>query len=102
MNHKKVIFHIRFGITLVGDLYEPKEKGIGKLAAIAVCGPFGEVKEQSSELYAMNMVERGFISLAFDPSFTGESGGLPLNLNSPDINTDDFSVQWIIYLYKMI
>ena len=96
------MFHNRFGITLVGDLYVSKEKGSGKLAVIAVCGPFGEVKEQSSELYAMNMVERGFISLAFDPSFTGESGGLPRNLNSPDINTDDFSVQWIIYLYKMI
>ena len=91
VNHKKVTFHNRFGITLVGDLYEPIEKGSGKLAAIAVCGPFGAVKEQSSGLYAMNMAERGFIALAFDPSFTGESGGLPRDLNSPDINTEDFS-----------
>ena len=91
VNHKKVTFHNRFGITLVGDLYEPIEKGSGKLAAIAVCGPFGAVKEQSSGLYAMNMAERGFITLAFDPSFTGESGGLPRDLNSPDINTEDFS-----------
>jgi len=91
VNHKKVTFHNRFGITLVGDLYEPKQKGTGKLAAIAVCGPFGAVKEQTSGLYAMNMAERGFIALAFDPSFTGESGGLPRDLNSPDINTEDFS-----------
>ena len=90
VTHKKVTFHNRFGITLVGDLYEPKEQS-GKLSAIAVCGPFGAVKEQSSGLYAMNMAERGFIALAFDPSFTGESGGLPRYLNSPDINTDDFS-----------
>ena len=74
VNHKKITFHNRFGITLVGDLYEPKEKGTGKLAAIAVSGPFGAVKEQSSGLYAQNMAERGFITLAFDPSFTGESG----------------------------
>ena len=90
VNHKKVTFHNRFGITLVGDLYEPKEQK-GKLSAIAVCGPFGAVKEQSSGLYAMNMAERGFVALAFDPSFTGESGGQPRYLNSPDINTDDFS-----------
>ena len=75
----------------MGDLYEPKEKGDGKLAAIAISGPFGAVKEQASGLYAQNMAERGFITLAFDPSFTGESGGLPRDLNSPDINTDDFS-----------
>ena len=90
VTHKKVTFHNRYGITLVGDLYEPKNQN-GKLSAIAVCGPFGAVKEQSSGLYAMNMAERGFIALAFDPSFTGESGGLPRYLNSPDINTDDFS-----------
>ena len=90
VTHKKVTFHNRFGITLVGDLYEPKNQ-TGKLSAIAVCGPFGAVKEQSSGLYAMNMAERGFIALAFDPSFTGESGGKPRYLNSPDINTDDFS-----------
>ena len=91
VNHKKVIFHNRFGIKLVGDLYEPKDKGNEKLPAIAICGPFGAVKEQASGLYAQNMAERGFITLAFDPSFTGESGGLPRDLNSPDINTDDFS-----------
>ena len=90
VTHKKVTFHNRFGITLVGDLYEPKNKE-GKLSAIAVCGPFGAVKEQASGLYAMNMAERGFIALAFDPSYTGESGGQPRYLNSPDINTDDFS-----------
>ena len=90
ITHKKVIFHNRFGITLVGDLYEPKTQK-GKLPAIAVCGPFGAVKEQSSGLYAMNIAERGFVSMAFDPSFTGESGGQPRYLNSPDINTDDFS-----------
>ena len=90
VTHKKVTFHNRFGITLVGDLYEPKTQK-GKLPAIAVCGPFGAVKEQSSGLYAMNIAERGFVSMAFDPSFTGESGGQPRYLNSPDINTDDFS-----------
>jgi fermentation-respiration switch protein FrsA (DUF1100 family) len=90
VNHKKITFHNRFGITLVGDLYEPKGKD-GKLPAIAVCGPFGAVKEQASGLYAMTMAERGFVTLAFDPSFTGESGGEPRFVNSPDINTDDFS-----------
>ena len=89
VTHKKVTFHNRFGITLVGDLYEPKEQK-GKLSAIAVCGPFGAVKEQCSGLYAMTMAERGFVTVAFDPSFTGESGGQPRYLNSPDINTDDF------------
>ncbi len=91
VNHKKVTFHNRFGVILVGDLYEPKEKPNGKLPAIAICGPFGAVKEQASGLYAQNMAERGFITLAFDPSFIGESGGFPRYLNSPDINTDDFS-----------
>lgn len=90
VTHKKVTFHNRFGITLVGDLYEPKAQK-GKLPTIAVCGPFGAVKEQSSGLYAMNMAERGFVTMAFDPSFTGESGGQPRYFNSPDINTDDFS-----------
>jgi hypothetical protein len=90
VNHKKVTFHNRFGITLAADLYEPKGKE-GKLPAIAVCGPFGAVKEQASGLYAMTMAERGFVTLAFDPSFTGESGGEPRFVNSPDINTDDFS-----------
>lgn len=90
VNHKKVTFHNRFGITLVGDLYEPKNYS-GKLSAIAVCGPFGAVKEQSSGLYAQEMAERGFLTIAFDPSFTGESGGNPRYVASPDINTEDFS-----------
>ena len=88
---KKVTFKNRFGIELVGDLYEPKNKPEGKMAAIAVSGPFGAVKEQSSGLYAQTMAERGFVTLAFDPSFTGESGGEVRNVASPDINTDDFS-----------
>lgn len=90
VNHKKVTFHNRFGITLAGDLYEPKNVK-GKLPAIAVSGAFGAVKEQSSGLYAQEMAKRGFITLAFDPSFTGESGGEPRNVASPDINTEDFS-----------
>lgn len=90
VSHKKVTFHNRYGITLVGDLYEPIEPK-KKLPAIAVCGPFGAVKEQASGLYAINMAERGFITLAFDPSFTGESGGFPRFVASPDINTEDFS-----------
>lgn len=76
VNHRKVTFHNRYGITLAADLYEPK-KAEGKLAAIAVCGPFGAVKEQSAGLYAQTMAERGFLTMAFDPSFTGESGGTP-------------------------
>ena len=88
---KKVTFKNRFGIELVGDLYEPKNKPAGKMQAIAVSGPFGAVKEQSSGLYAQTMAERGFVTLAFDPSFTGESGGEVRNVASPDINTDDFS-----------
>lgn len=88
--HRKVTFKNRYGITLVGDLYQPKGAS-GKLAAIAVGGPFGAVKEQSSGLYAQTMAERGFVTLAFDPSYTGESGGEPRNVASPDINTEDFS-----------
>lgn len=88
---EKVQFKNRYGITLVGDLYSPKEKKTDKLAAIAVAGPFGAVKEQASGLYAQTMAERGFITLAFDPSYTGESGGEPRNVASPDINTEDFS-----------
>ena len=88
---KKVTFKNRFGIELVGDLYEPKIKPEGKMQAIAVSGPFGAVKEQSSGLYAQTLAERGFVTLAFDPSFTGESGGNVRNVASPDINTDDFS-----------
>jgi len=88
---KKVSFKNRFGIELIGDLYEPKNKPEGKMPAIAISGPFGAVKEQSSGLYAQTLAERGFVTLAFDPSFTGESGGNVRNVASPDINTDDFS-----------
>ena len=88
---KKVNFKNRYGITLVGDLYTPKNKPSDKMAAIAVSGPFGAVKEQASGLYAQTMAERGFMTLAFDPSYTGESGGEPRNVASPDINTEDFS-----------
>lgn len=87
---KKVNFKNRYGITLVGDLYIPKNIK-GKAAAIAVSGPFGAVKEQASGLYAQTMAEKGYIALAFDPSYTGESGGEPRNVASPDINTEDFS-----------
>ena len=87
--HSKVTFHNRYGITLAGDLYIPKNAS-GRLPAIAVCGPFGAVKEQASGLYAQTMAERGFLTLAFDPSFTGESGGEPRYVASPDINTEDF------------
>lgn len=90
VNHRKVTFHNRYGITLAADLYEPKNID-GKLPAIAVCGPFGAVKEQSSGLYAQSLAERGFLTIAFDPSFTGESGGQPRYVASPDINTEDFS-----------
>ena len=90
VNHRKVTFHNRFGITLVADLYEPKEYE-GKLAAIAVSGPFGAVKEQASGLYAMELAKRGFLAIAFDPSYTGESSGTPRYVASPDINTEDFS-----------
>ena len=89
VNHRKVTFHNRYGITLAADLYEPKDAQ-GKLPAIAVCGPFGAVKEQASGLYAQEMAERGFLTIAFDPSFTGESGGVIRNMASPDINTEDF------------
>lgn len=89
VHHRKVTFHNRYGITLAGDLYTPKNAA-QKLPAIAVCGPFGAVKEQSSGLYAQEMAERGFLTLAFDPSFTGESGGMPRYVASPDINTEDF------------
>ena len=89
VNHQKVTFHNRYGIELVGDLYTPKSAQ-GRLPAIAVCGPFGAVKEQASGLYAQTMAERGFLTLAFDPSFTGESGGDIRYMASPDINTEDF------------
>ena len=90
VDHRKVTFHNRYGITLAADLYTPKGSE-GKLPAIAVSGPFGAVKEQSSGLYAQAMAERGFLTIAFDPSFTGESGGSPRYVASPDINTEDFS-----------
>lgn len=89
VDHSKVTFHNRYGITLAADLYMPKNAS-GKLAAIAVSGPFGAVKEQASGFYAQTMAERGFLTLAFDSSFTGESGGEPRYMASPDINTEDF------------
>ena len=91
VDHQKVTFKNRYGITLVGDLYLPKDRANRRLAAIAVGGPFGAVKEQSSGLYAQTMAERGFVTLAFDASYTGESGGEPRNVASPDINTEDVS-----------
>lgn len=89
VDHRKVTFHNRYGITLAADLYTPKGQ-TGKLPAIAVCGPFGAVKEQAAGLYAQEMAQRGFLTIAFDPSFTGESGGQPRYMASPDINTEDF------------
>ena len=104
VNHRKVTFQTQYGLTLAADLYEPKEEVVAnlkstpqeseisnqKLPAIAVSGPFGATKEQSSGLYAMRMAERGFVALAFDPSYTGESSGMPRRTASPDINTEDF------------
>lgn len=89
VDHCKITFHNRYGITLAADMYTPKDIK-GKMPAIAVSGPFGAVKEQSSGLYAQTMAERGFVTIAFDPSFTGESGGMPRYVASPDINTEDF------------
>ncbi|KQT02791.1 alpha/beta hydrolase [Rhizobium sp. Leaf386] len=91
VDHQKVSFKNRYGLTLVGDLYLPKNRGSKQLAAVVISGPFGAVKEQSSGLYAQTMAERGFATLAFDPSYTGESSGEPRNIASPDINTEDFS-----------
>lgn len=90
VDHRKVTFVNRYGVTLAADMYTPKGAQ-GKLPAIAVSGPFGAVKEQSSGLYAQKLAERGFLTIAFDPSFTGESGGMPRRVASPDINTEDFS-----------
>lgn len=90
VDHCKVTFHNRFGIELAADLYKPKNAA-GKRAAVAVSGPFGAVKEQSSGLYAQELAARGFLAVAFDPSYTGESGGTPRYVASPDINTEDFS-----------
>ena len=89
VDHKKVTFVNRYGVTLAADMYIPKG-ATGKLAAIAMSGPFGAVKEQCSGLYAQEMAQRGFLTIAFDPSFTGESGGEPRYMASPDINTEDF------------
>ena len=89
VDHSKVTFINRYGITLAADMYVPKDKS-GKLPAIAVSGPFGAVKEQCSGLYAQTMAEKGFLTIAFDPSFTGESAGEPRYMASPDINTEDF------------
>ena len=89
VEHGKVCFHNRYGISLAADIYRPRGAE-GRLPALAVCGPFGAVKEQCSGLYAQTMAERGFLTLAFDPSFTGESGGSPRYVASPDINTEDF------------
>lgn len=89
VNHSKITFHNRYGIELAADMYVPKNAE-GKLAAIAVSGPFGAVKEQTSGIYAQHMAERGFLTIAFDPSYTGESGGEPRRMASPDINTEDF------------
>ena len=89
VDHRKVTFHNRYGITLAADLYEPKG-GDKPLPAVAVAGPFGAVKEQSSGLYAQELAKRGFLAIAFDPSFTGESGGEPRYMASPDVNTEDF------------
>ena len=104
VNHQKVSFQNQYGFTLVGDLYTPKglsdQVPSTKYAAIAVSGPFGATKEQSSGLYAMKMAERGFIALAFDPSFTGESSGEPRRTASPDINTEDFMAA-VDYLSKL-
>ena len=90
VEHCKITFHNRYGVTLAADLYKPKNAA-GKLPAVAVCGPFGAVKEQCSGLYAQTLAERGFLTVAFDPSFTGESGGAARYVASPDINTEDFS-----------
>ena len=91
VDHTKVTFHNRYGITLAADLYQPRRAAANaRLAAIAVCGPFGAVKEQCSGLYAQTLAERGFLTIAFDPSYTGESGGEPRYMASPDINTEDF------------
>ena len=91
VDHSKVTFHNRYGITLAADLYRPANAAKdARMAAIAVCGPFGAVKEQCSGLYAQTMAEREFLTLAFDPSYCGESGGEPRYMASPDINTEDF------------
>ena len=99
VNHKKVSFTNRYGIRLVGDLYTPKNP-TGKLPAIAVCGPYGAVKEQASGLYAQTLAERGFITLAFDPSFSGENGGQPRYISSGEIYTEDYSAAVDFFLLQ--
>ena len=99
VEHSKVTFHNRYGITLAADVYVPKNAE-GKLPAIAVSGPFGAVKEQSSGLYAQKMAELGFFTIAFDPSYTGESGGTPRYVASPDINTEASAQRWISSLCR--
>ena len=110
VDHQKVTFVNRYGITLAADLYKPKNKS-GKYPAIAVSGPFGAVKEQCSGLYVQTMAERGYLTIAFDPSFTGESGGYPRFMASPDINTEDFMaavdflsvrVEWLLTQLRWI
>jgi hypothetical protein len=91
VDHRKVTFTNRYGIKLAADLYAPRQRGSGRVPALAISGPFGAVKEQSSGLYAQTMAERGFVTLAFDQSYTGDSGGEPRNVASPDIFTEDFS-----------
>ena len=90
VQHRKITFHNRYGITLAADWYEPIEPSKEKRPALAISGPFGAVKEQAAGLYAQALAKRGFITIAFDPSFTGESGGSPRYVASPDINTEDF------------
>ena len=100
VHHEKMTFHNRYGITLAADLYRPRAAAAdARLAAIAVCGPFGAVKEQCAGLYAQTLAERGFLTIAFDPSYTGESGGEPRFVASPDINTEDFlaAVDYLSY-----
>lgn len=101
--HKKVKFHNKFGIILVGDLYFPKSSREQKMPAIAICGPFGACKEQASGLYAMKIAKMGFLTLAFDPSYTGESSGEPRYNASPDINTEDFqaAIDFLSNYYKV-
>ena len=99
--HKKITFVNRYGITLAADMYKPKNAD-EKSPAIAVCGPFGAANEQCSGLYAQTMAERGFLTVAFDPSYTGESGGLPRYMASPDINTEDFMAAVDFFLCKMM
>lgn len=100
VDHRKVTFENRYGITLVGDLYIPRNSGDQKLAAIAVSGPFGAVKEQSSGLYAQTLAEQGFVTLAFDPSYTGESGGQPRNVASLTSTPKTLAPQWISSDYR--